>query len=332
MRLIFIILISLVLTSSVNAKCNFNCSKDKPTSDSFKKDISSIMVGDAKSGYKFDERNVSHNEAFKMIEHQGLYSANFKLGMNMKGVKDDWVRNGVTGYAQRFEYGEQKQYTQKFDKEIWTRIVFWLPEDTVSKDQTTLFDLKEIRNNQQFGPLLNLAIRDEGKGSILKIKHNFDKNDCVIGKDGDGENSFCDKIDVNIIIGPIKKFTNRWVNFVSRAIWSNQDKGAYDAWIDDKKIIRYRGKTSFGADTISFKFGLYRIGLNKTKNPKDIEIYFTKVGTAGKCNELELTNCDYFKKNLQLDGYPNVQRVFRIDVNEKKEFLYSGGKVIKYFN
>lgn len=104
-----------------------------------------------------------------MVQHEGFLAARIQLSIDMGGARDDWIRDGIAGYGQRFEYGQTKQRAHNFNKEIWTRIVFWLPENTSLFEQTTLFDLKEIRNNQIFGPLLNLAIRDDGRGSILKI-------------------------------------------------------------------------------------------------------------------------------------------------------------------
>ena len=293
--------------------------------------IQQIMYADARSGYKFVERNVPKRDAFKMVQYEGFPAARIQLSIDMGGARDDWIRDGISGYGQRFEYGQTKQRAHNFNKEIWTRIVFWLPENTRSFEQTTLFDLKEIRNNQTFGPLLNLAIRDDGRGSVLKIKHNFEKNDCIIGRDGSGENSFCDKTDVNLTIGPIKKYTGRWVEFSSRSIWSNESDGAYDAWIDNKKIIGHRGNTSFGADRIAFKFGLYRIGLNKFKNPEDVRIYFSKVGTAKSCKTVGIENCDKLMKSLDVVGTPGASRVFRTDVKQKTEFLEAGGVVLKKF-
>lgn len=293
--------------------------------------ISQIIVSKDKGAYKFVERNVSKRKAFAMVQHDGRPAARIKLSTEMGGARDDWYRDGISGYGQRFEYGERKERAQKFNSEIWTTVKFWLPKDTVSKEQATILDFKEIRNGQTFGPLLNLAIRDDGDGSILKIKHQFEGNDCIIGRDGAGENSFCDKIDLNLTIGPIKNFTGRWVSFVSRAIWSNDENGAYDAWIDGRKVMGYRGNTSFGADRVAFKFGLYRIGLNKIVDPKDITIYFSNVGTAGTCEELVVQNCAALSKTINTLGYPNAPRIFRYKVNQKTEFLESGGTVLKYF-
>jgi len=314
--------------------CNSSVPNEQGSeSSTLSQNINQIMIADGRSGYKFVERNVSKRKAFQIVEHEGKVAAEFKLSVDMGGARDDWYRNGVGGYGQRFEYGERKETAQRFNKEIWTRMVFWLPTGTVSKEQTTLFDLKEIRNNQTFGPLLNLAIRDEGlgDGTELKIKHNFEQNDCIIGRDGDGENSFCDKTDTNVSLGSIKNYTGKWVEFVSRAVWSNNPDGIYDAWIDGKKIIGYRGNTSFGADRVAFKFGLYRIKLNTIQNPEDIKIYFTNVGTANTCEELEISNCGSLNKSLGVLGYPNARGVNRFKMTQKTDFIASGGRVLKYF-
>lgn len=329
------ILLGLLIGNSIagcvsNTDTSYEIQKQQP---SVSQSINQIMIADGRSGYKFVERNISKRKAFKVVEHEGKVAAEFKLSVDMGGARDDWYRNGVSGYGQRFEYGERKETAQRFNKEIWTRMVFWLPTGTVSKEQTTLFDLKEIRNNQTFGPLLNLAIRDEGlgDGTELKIKHNFEQNDCIIGRDGDGENSFCDKTDTNVSLGPIKNYTGKWVEFVSRAVWSNNHDGIYDAWIDGKKIIGYRGNTSFGADRVAFKFGLYRIKLNATKNPEDIKIYFTNVGTANTCEELEISICGSLNKSLSVLGYPNARGVNRFKITQKTDFINGGGRVLKRF-
>lgn len=156
--------------------------------------INQIIISKNKGAYEFVERNVSKRKAFTMVQHDGRPAARINLSTEMGGARDDWYRDGVGGYGQRFEYGERKEKAQIFNKEIWTRLEFWLPIDTLSTEQTTIFDLKEIRNGQTFGPLLNLAIRDDGEGSILKIKHQFEGNDCIIGRDGAGENSFLLKL------------------------------------------------------------------------------------------------------------------------------------------
>jgi hypothetical protein len=329
------LVLSLTACNTTTAPVSFQASSEAPIAPKSKylknQSIQQIMVVDGRTGYKFVERNVSKRDAFKMVEHEGITAAHIKLSVDMGGAEDDWYRDGLAGYGQRFEYGQSKQGAHRFNKEIWTRIDFWLPSGTSSSDQTTLFDLKEIRNNQTFGPLLNLAIRDEGQGSVLKIKHNFENNDCIIGRDGSGENSFCDKTDVNLTIGAIKNYTGRWVSFTSRAIWSNDKDGVYDAWIDGKKIIGHRGNTSFGADRIAFKFGLYRIGLNKSKHPKDIEIYFSAVGTAKSCESVGIKSCDELMKSLDIVGYPGAKTVFRFDVDQKTRFLEAGGVIIKEF-
>jgi hypothetical protein len=292
--------------------------------------INQIMIGDARKGYKFNHRNVTSKKAFKMLEHQGILAARIRLSIDMGGADGDWRRRDISGYAQRFEYGEKVRNSQKFDEEIWTRLVFWLPKGTISKKQVTLFDLKRIIDGGEVSPVLNLALADEGRGTILKIKHNFEKNDCIIGLDGKTGNGFCDKVDVNVIFGPVENFTGKWVDFVSRAVWSNKTNGVYDAWIDGKKVIGYRGSNA-SADRISFKFGLYRIKLNRTKNPKDVTVYFSKVGTARSCRQLDIPDCKLLLQTQGKVGYPGAMRVFRHTSNEKSDFIAKGGKVLKKF-
>jgi len=319
---------ALVGTDGASAK-NWNTSKSD-TNANKNLSINQILIGNSKSGYKFNNRNVSPKKALKVLEYKGNLAARIRLSLNMGGGDGDWRRGGINGYAQRFEFGEKTKNSQKLNEEIWTRVVFWLPEETTSENQVTLFDLKEIRDNQTFGPLLNLALTDEGRGTILKIKHNFEKNDCIIGRNGKNDNAFCDKVDTNVIFGPVQNFTGRWLDFVSRAVWSNKSDGVYDAWINGKKFIGYRGNTSFG-DRVAFKFGLYRIKLNETKYPEDVTIYFAKVGTAESCKQLEIPNCELLKQTEGKLGYPSATRVFKVNANEKSDFIAKGGKVLKTF-
>lgn len=299
--------------------------QEKPTG--VNQNIGQILMADSKYGNIFVERNVAKSKAFKMVEHQGEVAARIHLSTSMGGARDDWYRNGVGGFGQRFEYGQRKETAQRFNKEIWTRIVFWLPEGTVADAPATIFDLKEIRNNQTFGPLLNLSVRGEG----LSIKHQFKENDCIIGRDGNGENSFCDKTDTMVFLGGTQRYTGRWVEYVSRAVWSNDTDGIYDAWIDGRKVIGYRGNTSFGADRIAFKFGLYRIRMNEVNTVRDLEIYFSKVGTASTCETLEITNCGLLYKTQNVMGYPSATKVFEFEINQKTDFINSGGRVLKRF-
>ena len=323
------ILLGLLIGNSIagcvsNTDTSYEIQKQQP---SVSQNINQIMVADGRSGYKFVERNVAKNKAFKIIEHEGEIAARIHLSTSMGGARDDWYRNGVGGYGQRFEYGERKETAQRFNKEIWTRIVFWLPEETVADAPATIFDLKEIRNNQTFGPVLHLSVRGEG----LTIKHQFKENDCIIGRDGDGENSFCDKTDTMVFMGGTQRYTGRWVEYVSRSVWSNDTDGIYDAWIDGKKVIGYRGNTSFGADRIAFKFGLYRIRMNEFNTVRDLEIYFSKVGTASTCETLEITNCESLYKTQNVMGYPSATKVFEFKMKQKTDFINGGGRVLKRF-
>ena len=124
----------------------------------------------------------------------------------------------------------------------------------------------------------------------------------------------------------------RWVEFVSHAIWSGENSGRYNAWIDGEKIMGYHGPTISIADKVAFKFGVYRRGLNKKSNPNDFEIYYSKVGTGNKCEILGSNYCDKIKKSLELRGYPNIQKIERYESNEKTDFIKGGGTVLRVGN
>ena len=137
-------------------------------------------------------------------------------------------------------------------------------------------------------------------------------------------------MDTNVIFCPVQKFTGRWLDFVSRTVWSKKSDGVYDAWINGKKFIGYRGNTSFG-DRVAFKFGLYRIKLNETKNPEDVTIYSAKVGTARSCKQLEVSICELLKQTQGELGYPSATRVFKVNSTKKSDFIAKSGKVLKKF-
>ena len=77
-----------------------------------------------------------------------MISARLRLFKSMKGHKDDWYRSGQEGYAQRFVYASPKKV---LNKEVWTRLMFWLPESTDFKlngQSVSMFDLKERLKGQ----------------------------------------------------------------------------------------------------------------------------------------------------------------------------------------
>ena len=272
-------------------------------------EIKNIIIGDANNKYEFKTRNLPIKNVLRILKHDGMLSARLRLSKSMKGHKDDRYRSGQEGHVQRSEYASSKK--QVLNKEVWTRLMFWLPENTdlePNGQTVSMFDIKERLKGQTYGPMVALQVRNRWNGTILKIKHSFEKNDCIKGDNsGGGDNSFCDKIETDVIIGPISKFVGRWVEFVSHAIWSGDKTGRYNSWLDGEKIIGYHGPTVAMADKMAFKFGVYRINLNRYKNANDFEVFYSKVGTANKCEKLKSIHCSKIKKSLEVVGYQNLQ-------------------------
>ncbi|SFM07782.1 heparin lyase I family protein [Shimia aestuarii] len=291
--------------------------------------IRQILIGQT-PGFRFGGRNVPKQKALRMVMHEGRPAAEITMSVSMKGHKDDWYSRGQEGYAQRFEFGQHSKSGQRIGRETWTHMLLWLPNGTVSREHTWLFDFKDNRRGQTFGQLVGLGLSDDGGGTALKLTHRFEDYDCIVGSERNGtSNSYCDWTDTNILLGPLRRFTGRWVQVVVRAVWDDGQRGAFDFWIDGKKVVGYRGDTSKKASNIPFKFGVYRIKLNRYRNPKDVRAYFSAVGTAPTCKKLGLSNCEVYESTIGKLGYFNAQRVFRHRSNEKSDFIARGGRVIK---
>ncbi len=292
--------------------------------------IKQVLIGEGKGQYEFNPRNVSQKQAFRMVQHEGRIAAEITLSKSMSGHKDDWNRGGRPGYAQRFEYGQKKNSATKRGRTVWTHMLFWLPPGTTSDQTTHLFDLKEVRNGKTFGPLVSFSVRNDGGGSAIKLTHRFDKFDCVDGIDTSGtKNSFCDTTDTNVIFGPVSRFSGRWVQVVLRVVWDGPSKGVFDMWLDGRKVVGYQGNTAHSADSVRFKFGVYRLKLNSSNNPPDFRAYFSYVGNASSCSRLGLSTCAAMEAQKGPTGYTNVSRVFRVNSKGKSDFIASGGRVLK---
>lgn len=108
---------------------------------------------------------------------------------------------------------------------------------------------------------------------------------------------------------------------------SGDKTGRYNSWLDGEKIMGYQGPTIAIADKVVFKFGVYRINLNRHKNPNDFEVFYLKVGTANKCEKLKSIHCSKIKKSLEVVGYQNVLKVEWHEVKSKTNFLKCGRSI-----
>src|SRR5437762_570045 len=62
-------------------------------------------------------------------------------------------------------------------------------------------------------------------------------------------------------IGPIVK--NRWYDFVYHVRWSSHGDGWFDAWVDGKQIVHYRGPTLYAGQGCYLKLANYHTPVGK---------------------------------------------------------------------
>ena len=62
-------------------------------------------------------------------------------------------------------------------------------------------------------------------------------------------------------IGPLTK--NHWYRFVYHVRWSSADDGFFDAWMDGKSVLTYRGPTLYAGQTCYLKLANYHTPVGK---------------------------------------------------------------------
>ena len=78
--------------------------------------------------------------------------------------------------------------------------------------------------------------------------------------------------------------------------WAETD-GFVKIWMNGNQVINYKGGLPVKeAEAVRFKFGPYRIDLDKDKTLPDVDIRFTGVGRAKTCEKL-WKGCDRLMKD-----------------------------------
>ncbi len=68
-------------------------------------------------------------------------------------------------------------------------------------------------------------------------------------------------------IVPASRVQNRWHDIRVQAIWSTQDDGLINVWLNDRLVHSHRGRNLNRNVAPTFKFGVYRSGLNRLTGP-----------------------------------------------------------------
>lgn len=150
------------------------------------------------------------------------------------------------GKTERAEIQDPKKI--EFDKEVWYRLDFKIPENFPEIDTRMVF--WQLKQNGGNNPLLSMRYRN-GK---LSIKQRFSNH--------------------QINYKPSKSYLfkkNIWKRLVMQTYISKSEKGFVNIYLDDQLIVSYRGRTGYISQDprTYFKFGIYR---DNTEEP--MTMYF----------------------------------------------------------
>jgi len=264
----------------------------------------SILIGDAAGRYEPNNRNIDSENAFRLVELDGRTAGRISLSLSDGGHPGDWQRNGRPGYGQRVEFSESIAGSQRIGRDYWTHAAIYIPQGTTSRDQLSLLNWKEVIGNGTRGSFHTLAIRRDN--GVVSLKFNHVMNEpwrCLDMIDASGQgNSACEGNDVNVILGPIGRFTGRWLEVVTFANWNNDGTGQFHMWIDGRKMMGLVGNTSHDAESILFKFGAYRIGLNEGPSPAEVTVFYSDVGRASDCESVVQEGCSKYQSERSIMG------------------------------
>ncbi len=98
---------------------------------------------------------------------------------------------------------------------------------------------------------------------------------------------------------------------------------------DEPSIIYNKPKTKFVASFIGSP-GMNFIDINQGISNEQSSISIENV-SFNIPKQLEISNCELLKQTEGELGYPSATRVFKVNANEKSDFIAKGGKVLKTF-
>jgi len=293
------------------------------------RDVNQILIGDSKRIYQFSPRNVRKRDVSKFVNVDGRDAIGITLRYADKGHKNDWVRAGKVGTAQRYEIAEKKSKWMKAGNVYWQRMSVYIPRGTRVLELAHLTDLKvrskdDIRHN----PVISISLDK----SHLRVRHLVGRPmDCVTGLEkGGGTNGYCNHDTEFVRLVPTSKITGRWVELVYRTDWQDGASGRFHMWIDGELKLGLSGVTAHDGKSIESKFGLYRLWFKQRGTPApDLTVYFTDVGRGKTCDKIALENCEAFEADTQRLGYFGVGNRWTTREREKDKWLASGRPILR---
>ncbi|MBL6606283.1 MAG: heparin lyase I family protein [Alphaproteobacteria bacterium] len=253
-----------------------------PFSREFKKLRKQMNKATNNSFYKYlmpKEINVEAKDSVTISSLKGENTIRIRYGPDVVGAAGDWQRFGESGYAQRLQFFENDGGLEK-DKEMWYRLGFYIPKDyKTSWHSLSFFDFKHVKDCADIdAPIVSMNLRPEGLNVFLT--KSFDYANCVRSE----VTSHCNKEEFVISFG--QGHQDKWIMLVMNVKWSETD-GFFRMWMNGSQVINYAGGFLLReADAVRFKFGPYRIGLDKERNIPAVDIHYTGVGRAKTCDKL----------------------------------------------
>lgn len=293
------------------------------------RELGTILIGDSKRIYQKAPRNVRAKGVSDFVQVAGRDAIRITLRYQDAAHRDDWVRAGRAGTAQRYELAEKKSKWMRAGRVYWQRLSVFIPQGTRVLELAHLTDLKR-RTPDGLGhsPVVSISLTN----SHLRLRHLIGRPmDCVTGiEPGGGTNGYCNHDTEFVNLAPISAVSGRWVEIVYRTDWQNDASGRFHLWMDGQLKVGLAGISANGGKTIESKFGLYRLWFKTRGRPApDVTVYFTDVGRAKTCNGLKLANCSRLEADVARLGYFGTGRRWTTREREKDRWLAAGRPILR---
>lgn len=252
--------------------------------------------------------NVLAKNSVILEDFKGEHSIRLRFKADDVGGAGDWSRFGKPGYAQRLQFFENDGGVET-GKEMWYRVGFYVPKNYITHGHSlSFFDFKPVKDCIDIeSPVLSMNLRPEGLNAYIAGQFNYDK--CVKSD----VTKQCDKEEYVFNFG--RGYTDQWIMLVMNVKWAEKD-GFIKIWMNGNQVINYKGSLPVKeAEAVRFKFGPYRIDLDKEKTLQDVDIRYSGVGRAKTCEKL-WKGCDRLMNNeipVNSVHNPIVQNVMRCD-------------------
>ena len=274
--------------------------------------VSAVLGGEISRGYEAaSEVNVRDRGAVSAVRVGDQPAVRLRLDYAWAGGDLDWRRLGEPGFAQRIQFRESPRNRMRAGREYWYHTRFMIPATMprVRNHSLSLFDFKHHIGPAGSVPTVSLVILPDPSGVHI-IEGLNSRWTCGSYRNANGGRSdACDMTETVARLGSQADYSNRWVDVVSHARWSNDDGGFFRMWIDGRAIFGFAGDTLQGTSEVEHKFGLDRHHMNG--DPGMAEAYFANVSRTETCEALGDVDCAQLQ-TITRNGFSNVGRQFRI--------------------